>query len=1099
MAQYDGSIRINTKIDTKGFKDGEKEIEAESQRMAESVSKAVEKDAKQIEKDIENLKDAQKSFLEAGGKKQSTVYQEYEKELAKLQNSLKSIQKTQDETEVADEHWNQLKIDVEEYAKSLKELQDQGKFFGDEDYDKVYLAWKNATDAVKVYQTELNKQTESEQAKIAEKEAKAAEKREAAQRREEEQAEKALQKENARIQKQAENEAKLAAKEAERQAKLQAEAAEEKRLDQIRVNATASNQQIIDLLELRKQLLVEITDLEKAGVGFGYQEYDDKSKELEGITIKIKEYKSSLSEVPDQFSKMRSAAEKAFSVIRTGLLAIGKIGKKAFSSILSMAKKLFSSIANGSKHSNTSLSGGLKTILRYGLGIRSVYALFNKIRSGIKEGFTNLMGYSDDFANSIQSVKNSMSTLGNQIAAAFAPIVQMVVPWINQLISALSKAMTYVAQFIATLTGSNTFIKATQIQDKYNKSLGGTAKAADKARGALAKFDDLDVLQKQDDSGGGGGGAAETNPADMFEVVPVEEQFKSVFQSLKDMWEQADFTELGAIIGEKIKSGLDSIDWNPIKEVAAKIGKSIGTLINGFVEVDGLADSIGRAIGEAINTGIAGINAFLDNTHWNSVGKFIGDGLNGLVNAIEWDSLGHFFAEKWNAIFEVIGEAARKFDWTNFGTSLAEGVNTWIKDFNWSENGAHLGELIEELLDTLISFLEETDWQALGNGVADFIGSIDWTGIIERLAEGIGAALGGLAALLWGLIEDAWNSVVTWWNETAFEDGQFTIEGLLNGIVEAFKSIGEWIKEHIFQPFIDGFKSAFGIHSPSTVMQELGTFLMEGLLNGIQSLVNAVTEIWEFMKSIAIGIWESVKAVISSVINTIKTIIVTVMNTISAVWNTVWNAIKSVASTVWGGIKSTISTIISGIQTTISTVLSAIRTVWNTVWTGLKTTVTNVFNGIWSVIKRIINSILGGIEGMANGVVNGVNAVINALNSIGFDMPDWLGGKSFRLNIPTMQEVSIPRLATGAVIRGGNPFMAILGDQPAGKTNIEAPLATIEQALENVMSRNGYGRESVPVNINLQYDGETFARLSISDILSELGRQGFNIDVLGVT
>jgi len=77
--------------------------------------------------------------------------------------------------------------------------------------------------------------------------------------------------------------------------------------------------------------------------------------------------------------------------------------------------------------------------------------------------------------------------------------------------------------------------------------------------------------------------------------------------------------------------------------------------------------------------------------------------------------------------------------------------------------------------------------------------------------------------------------------------------------------------------------------------------------------------------------------------------------------------------------------------------------------------------------------------------------------------------------------------------------MAILGDQPAGKTNIEAPLATIEQAVENVMSRNKYGRESVPVNINLQYDGETFARLSISDILSELGRQGYNIDVLGVT
>ena len=77
--------------------------------------------------------------------------------------------------------------------------------------------------------------------------------------------------------------------------------------------------------------------------------------------------------------------------------------------------------------------------------------------------------------------------------------------------------------------------------------------------------------------------------------------------------------------------------------------------------------------------------------------------------------------------------------------------------------------------------------------------------------------------------------------------------------------------------------------------------------------------------------------------------------------------------------------------------------------------------------------------------------------------------------------------------------MAILGDQPAGKTNIEAPLDTIRQAVREELSGMDVGRESVPVTINLNYDGETFARLSISDILSELGRQGYDVDVLGVT
>ena len=77
--------------------------------------------------------------------------------------------------------------------------------------------------------------------------------------------------------------------------------------------------------------------------------------------------------------------------------------------------------------------------------------------------------------------------------------------------------------------------------------------------------------------------------------------------------------------------------------------------------------------------------------------------------------------------------------------------------------------------------------------------------------------------------------------------------------------------------------------------------------------------------------------------------------------------------------------------------------------------------------------------------------------------------------------------------------MAILGDQRVGQTNIEAPLKTIEQAVENVMSRQVYNREAIPVNINLNYNGETFARLSISDILSELNRQGYDVDLLGYT
>lgn len=59
-------------------------------------------------------------------------------------------------------------------------------------------------------------------------------------------------------------------------------------------------------------------------------------------------------------------------------------------------------------------------------------------------------------------------------------------------------------------------------------------------------------------------------------------------------------------------------------------------------------------------------------------------------------------------------------------------------------------------------------------------------------------------------------------------------------------------------------------------------------------------------------------------------------------------------------------------------------------------------------------------------------------------------------SLPTLASYEVPRLAQGAVIPANREFLAVLGDQKSG-TNIEAPLSTIEQAVENVMNRRGYG------------------------------------------
>lgn len=118
--------------------------------------------------------------------------------------------------------------------------------------------------------------------------------------------------------------------------------------------------------------------------------------------------------------------------------------------------------------------------------------------------------------------------------------------------------------------------------------------------------------------------------------------------------------------------------------------------------------------------------------------------------------------------------------------------------------------------------------------------SIDWEGLVSRMFELLGAAIGGATALIaslasniWDGIKQAWEDVKTYFGEYFDEYGGNIIAGLLAGILNAILDIGTWIYDNIFKPFIDGFKAAFGIASPSTVMKEQGGFIIDGLLGGL--------------------------------------------------------------------------------------------------------------------------------------------------------------------------------------------------------------------------------------------------------------------------
>jgi len=93
------------------------------------------------------------------------------------------------------------------------------------------------------------------------------------------------------------------------------------------------------------------------------------------------------------------------------------------------------------------------------------------------------------------------------------------------------------------------------------------------------------------------------------------------------------------------------------------------------------------------------------------------------------------------------------------------------------------------------------------------------------------------------------------------------------------------------------------------------------------------------------------------------------------------------------------------------------------------------FKAVWQSIAdffaNLINGLIGAFEGFVNGAIRGINSVINAMNSIRFRIPDWipgLGGKSFGLDLRTLNEISLPRvaLAEGGIVTG--PMNALIGE-----------------------------------------------------------------------
>lgn len=618
----------------------------------------------------------------------------------------------------------------------------------------------------------------------------------------------------------------------------------------------------------------------------------------------------------------------------------------------------------------------------------------------------------------------------------------------------------------------------------------GAAKKAKQAFG-LAKFDELNVVSSNDSSGGGsgsggsGGGGYESDQFDMGtlpedgdavssklkDIVALVDQLKNSFS--KGFWDSFGDTTVFDSIQTSIQSIKDSLnDIFTDSGVQAAATEFANTFMYSLGQVAGAVASIGTTIADNL---LGGISLYLDQNKARikeyliqmfNIGSEISTLIGNFSSAIA-DIFSVFRSDSAKQITaDIIGIFSSSFQGvTELGGKFARDIIQLITK-PITDNSDQIKERIQGLLDELAPVFDKikklvdglwdglnTAYDTVAKPVFDAFtealsGVVDW---LTKSQENFDIAVGSVVAFF-----AAWEVVKL----GEFITNAGGVVAILSGLVTGFVSNTASIVAHTAALLADKLETAaivalyakdFVVNlatGTAALVKQAAQFAINTAAKiadtAAQVAMTAATVAWNAVCAIATTVTTALGAAIAFLTSPIGLVVVAITALIAAgvLLYKNWDEVKAYAATIWGAIKDTVSKLIEAVQEKISAVMQAIRTgietalnavkeKWDTIWGGLKDTTVKIFEGIWNGIKGVINKILGGVESMANGVIKGINKLTSALSNIKFDVPDWvpgIGGNSFGIDIPSISEVSLPRLAQGGFVKANTPRLAMIGD-----------------------------------------------------------------------
>lgn len=748
--------------------------------------------------------------------------------------------------------------------------------------------------------------------------------------------------------------------------------------------------------------------------GVGMTDPED-VKRLEALNAQLDKQKAKAAAVDEAYKK-QSATVAGLQNQQAALTATLQSQQAAVSRQQKLAGSLptASSSKSGDGAITTTtqrIKAASKAATYFGSRLRQLVAgalIFNLISKALT-ALVNEMGTAILKTNGVQQafaqLKGSAATAAAGLASALAPVITWLINLINSLLNAFIR-------LISLITG-----KSIGAMKKHGKAISATGSAAKKASGELAKFDELDVLNKNDSGGGGSGiapdfsGIDETANALSDRMKELLDKFKEGFkkgfgdagEGLKNI--KDDLAKIGAILKE--------IWTDP--EVSAAVKRFTDTCAYALGEVVGAAASIGVSIAENLVGGLArylernkeflkGIlaNAFNLGADiaglfgdfaaavavvFRSLGSegakqltsgFIGIFANSALGMVQtMEQIGYALAKPLMQPFIDNAEKIREV-FSNFFAAIAPffvGISDGIANFY-----AALGNLYNEVIKPLIDGLAEFNSSILGSlldKLNAFLESL--TGLADPL-HSVGEVIGFLVGAFGGLqVAAGFVSAAVGFLASPFGIAVAAIGAAIAAGVLLYQN-WDMAKDKV-QGLIDTIQPAFAAIKTAalnlaTAVEETWTTYVVPVLDSAKT---AIQSLWE----IVIQFWEGI---VYPIIQEIMAVILELWNdSLKPLWDKITDLVQSVIALV--------QVLCQWVVAIIAAIVQAVLELWNQVLAPLISWLLatfgpvfkDVFNAIGTVVKTIIKVICDKID-MA---LTALKGIIDFLTSV--FKGDWEG------------------------------------------------------------------------------------------------------------